>query len=217
MFLTLDYPTSSPFLPSLQVNLFKKELSPTLTKRLGEIILLEEQNILNIPAVQNPNPEWKDWLTQRLYYYNFLNFDYPEVKELKSIISDTYSEYMKAVGLVPPKTYIQCWANVIRNDGKNITPHTHINAHCNAPDDHSYLSGNICIQAEDTRTYYANPFVKEMFIGIQNNAGEMVLFPSYMLHWTDKNLSEKPRLSLAFDLITEEVYNIVDGKNFIEL
>jgi ectoine hydroxylase-related dioxygenase (phytanoyl-CoA dioxygenase family) len=49
---------------------------------------------------------------------------------------------------------------------------------------------------------------------IDNIPGEMILFPSYIVHWTDQNTSKTPRISIAFDIITEEVYNMIDNHNF---
>jgi hypothetical protein len=185
-------------------------LDRKITKRLAEIVLAEENNILNNTSPKNPNDP--KWLTQRLWEYNFLDFDYVEVSFFKDWVKEQYLDYARQVGLPVGKTYIQCWANKIINDGRNIVPHNHTDAHADAPPQYSYLSGNICLQAVDTKTYYASPFDMRMRIGVDNNQGELVLFPSYVMHWTDKNQSEIPRLSLEFDIITEEVYNMIDNK-----
>ena len=45
----------------------------------------------------------------------------------------------------------------------------------------------------------------------------MILFPSFVYHKTSENNSDVPRISIAFDLITEEVNTILKNKNFILL
>lgn len=214
MFFELQFPSKSPFLPNCSINLYRVTLDEALTKRLAEIVLAEEQTILS--STQSRSSEDDNWLTQRLWQYNFLDFDYYEVRQFKEWLKQNYISYMNQVGLSVGKTYIQCWANKIINDGRNIVPHNHTDAHANAPCQYSYLSGNICLQAIDTKTHYANPFDIRMFIGVENKQGEMIFFPSYVMHWTDKNQSEIPRLSLAFDIITEEVYNMIDNRNYRE-
>ena len=211
MFFQLQFPSKSPLLPDCSINLYRVKLDKKITKKLAEIILLEEPNILANTKPQNLNDP--EWLTQRLWEYNFFDFNYVEVSYLRDWLKEQYVDYMRQTGLPIGKTYIQCWANKIINNGRNIVPHNHCDAHANAPCQYSYLSGNICIQAVDTKTYYASPFDMRMRIGIENQEGEMVFFPSYVMHWTDKNTSETPRLSLAFDIITEEVYNMIDNKS----
>jgi hypothetical protein len=144
-----------------------------------------------------------------------LDFNYPEVKEFKQFIKDSYEEYAKSWGYEPDNpVYIQCWANVIRNNGRRITPHNHAGAHADAPHEYSNVSGNICIHAENTNTYYENPFLKYNAIPIKNEIGELVMFPSFITHWTDTNESENPRISIAFDIITQEVYDMIDNHNY---
>ena len=65
-------------------------------------------------------------------------------------------------------------------------------------------------------TYYKNPF-NDSKVGIYNIVGELILFPSHIIHWTDNNNDPEPRISIAFDIITDKVYNMIDNKNFREL
>jgi hypothetical protein len=213
----LNFKSKSPLLPSIDISLHNYQLSEELTKELSEVIVKEESNIL-----QNTTPfdgeRDPTWITARLWQYNFLNFDYPEVKQLKEIISDEYKNYMHAIGVTPEPVYIQCWINILRNNGRIITPHNHASAHTGANEEYSYVSGNISIQTNDTATMFANPFLgRTQFIPVPNNNGEMLLFPSFVVHCTTENKSDTPRYTIAFDIITEHVYNIIQNTNFIKL
>jgi hypothetical protein len=213
MIYDLQYLSKSKYLPSITIRLGKTVLDSDTTAGLSKIVLSEEPNIIKNVRSTDENDD-QEWLTGKLWSYNFLDFDYPEVKTFKSFIKDSYEEYARSWGYEPEPVYVQCWANIIRNNGRRITPHNHASAHSNAPHEYSNVSGNICIQAENTKTYYENPFLKYNSIGIDNLSGELFMFPSHVIHWTDTNESENPRISIAFDLITKEVYNMIDNHNY---
>lgn len=202
-------------MPSHTITCFLSKLDPDLAKRLAEIVAKEEYSIL-VNTVKPYFIEDVSWLTGRLWDYNFLDFDYPEIREFKNFIKEEYLKFSKEVGhTVPNKTYVHCWANVLRKDGRPIAAHHHADGHAGAPQSYSYLSGNVSLQAEGTKTYYENPFT-DASEGIVNVPGDVILFPSNIRHWTDKNESDNLRISLAFDIITEEVYNMVYNKNYRE-
>ncbi len=215
MIFDMVFTSKSYFTPQLTLKMYNASISQNLCYRLRDIIILEEPNILK--SVPPSNPDDPDWMTGRLWNYNFLDLNYKEVRELHQWIKDQYIEYMKQLGKEPDKVYIQCWVNVIRNNGRKIVPHHHADGHSktiNAPQEYSYLSGNLCIQTVDTNTWFQNPFLDKMHINIPNNDGEMIFFPSFITHWTDVNLSEKPRITISFDLITEEFYKLIDNENY---
>ena len=209
----LNFQSKSKYLPSISIRLGKYQLDQQITRKLGNIVLTEEPNIIkNVRSTDDYDDP--TWLTGKLWSYNFLDFQYEEVKQFQQFIKRSYEEYSRSCGYEPEKVYIQCWANVIRNNGRNITAHNHASAHSNAPHEYSYVSGNICIQADNTNTYYENPFLKNNAAAIHNVAGDMFIFPSHIIHWTDTNQSEHPRISIAFDLITQEVYDMIDNHNY---
>lgn len=215
MIFDLEFTSKSYFTPSLKVPMYNAIISQSMTNRLRDIIILEEPNILkNVPPI---NPDDANWMTGRLWNYNFLDLNYNEVRELKQWIKQQYTEYMIQLGQQPEKVYIQCWVNILRNDGRKIVPHHHADGHSitkDAPQEYSYLSGNLCIQTENTSTWFTNPFLDKMYIPVPNIDGEMIFFPSYIVHQTDINRSPNPRITVSFDLITEEFYNLIDGKNY---
>jgi hypothetical protein len=126
---------------------------------------------------------------------------------------------MKSLGIEPEKKiYVQCWANILYNDGRVIDEHNHADAHCNAPFEYCYISGNLSVQTENTNTYFCHPILPRKYrIPVKNINSELILFPSFLIHATDGCITEKPRITISFDIITQEVYNMVDNKNFREL
>lgn len=215
MLFDMVFESKSFFTPSITLKLYNASISQDLNKKLRDIVILEEPNILaNVPPA---NPEDPDWMTGRLWNYNFLDLDYEEVRELKHWIKQQYINYMALLGKQPDKVYIQCWVNIIRNNGRRIVPHHHADGHSSdvdAPQEYSYLSGNLCIQTVDTNTWFQNPFLDKKVIPIPNNDAEMIFFPSFVTHWTDVNKSDMPRITISFDLVTEEFYNRIDNKNY---
>lgn len=215
MLFDMVFESKSYFTPSITIKMYNSSISQDLTNRLRDIVILEEPNILaNVPP---KDPDDADWMTGRLWNYNFLDLDYEEVRQLKSWIKEQYIYYMGLLNHPPEKVYIQCWVNIIRNNGRRIIPHHHADGHSStvdAPQEYSYLSGNLCIQTVETNTWFRNPFLNKKASAIKNIDGEMIFFPSFITHWTDVNKSEKPRITISFDLVTEEFYNQIDNKNY---
>lgn len=223
---SLHFESKSPMLPSIDIKMFLYELSQNHTKSLIDLVLEKEQFVLDntkprsgfYGGIEEHDPTW---MTGRLWFYNFLNFDNSCVHQLEEQIIDGYKRYMESLSLkVEPIIYVQCWMNIIKNDGKRIGKHNHCTGHTEAdnvaPEEYAYVSGNICLQAENTGTYYGSPFTSTNW-RVENSPGDMVLFPSFVWHWTDENTSENPRITLAFDIITPEVYNMTNSPNFKKL
>lgn len=214
MIIDVIYQGKSPVVPYLGLKFHFSTLPDSLVKDLAEIIYLVEPDILkNNKPKADRDPKW---LTAYLWNYNLFNYDYKSLKILKTIIAQEYHQYLKELNIKEEPAYIHGWANILRT-GRDIGKHHHADAHCEAPEEYAHISGNICIHAENTKTHYISPFIRTMSASLQNNIGDIVLFPSWVEHATDKNPSSTPRLSLAFDIITETVYNMVDTKLFVPL
>jgi hypothetical protein len=183
---------------------------------LANIVLKEGSKILKQFPEEGDN---KNWLTSKLWKYNLLDWDYPEIKQLKEFIREQYISLMKDIGREPEKTYIQCWANILNDPKRCIVPHHHADGHAggNVPQFYSYLSGNLCVETHNTHTYFRNPFLDRDVLPIPNVNTEMIMFPSFVVHWTDYNISPQPRITISFDIIKEELYKQIDGKNYREL
>lgn len=213
IFQDLHYTSKSKYLPEITITIGKTRLDDATTSGLANIVLTEEPNIIKNVKSTDPNDD-QTWLTGKLWSYNLMDFDYPEIAVLRNAIKEAYTEYSLFCGNEPETVYIQCWANIIRNNGRRITPHNHAGAHSNAPHEYSYLSGNLCVQVNGTKTYYENPFLRFNGLGIDNINGEMVIFPSHVIHSTDTNTTEIPRITIAFDLITQQVYDMIENYNY---
>jgi hypothetical protein len=210
----LNFPSKSPMLPAFNINLFDVKLDVETTKQLAEVVIAEETNIIN-NVKSTESTDDPTWLTGKLWSYNFLDFDYPCITQFNNFIFDSYKSYMNTIGVdCYEPVYIQCWVNILKNNGRIIQPHNHANAHCDAPYEYSYVSGNISIRVENTSTFFAHPLFKDLVVDIPNKTGELIMFPSFMIHGSSENKSETPRITIAFDIITEEVYNMVDNHNF---
>jgi hypothetical protein len=95
-----------------------------------------------------------------------------------------------------------------------INPHHHAGLHGDSPVEYSYISGNLCLQTENTSTCFSHPISHiDIHREIPNVDGELTLFPSFLSHWTLPNLSHNPRITIAFDIIKEEVFNMIDNTN----
>jgi hypothetical protein len=219
MLIKLNYDSNSPFLPEMQVPLFVNVLDKSRTKALHKVVLEKEKWILeNVEPY--PENDDKSWLTNRLYGYNFLNFtEYPVINEFKEFIRFCYINYCETLNIVPQKTYIQCWANILRNNGRGITEHNHADGHADSPPEYAYVSGTICLNDLNTSTLFRSPLIDKNFQSIRNYAGENIMFPSWVVHKTDENKAPIPRVSIAYDIITQEQYDLAEVKerknNFI--
>jgi hypothetical protein len=213
MIFNLQFGTKSYFTPALNLNLYSSSISEELRSSLADIVLKEERYIIETYPTRHPD---KEWLSGRVWYYNLFDFDYEAIRQLKEHIKNEYISYMKSLNTEPEKVYIQCWANIIRNNGMRMSPHHHADGHSldiNAPQEYSYLSGNLCVQTFNTSTWFQSPFLDKQVIPLNNVDGEIIFFPSFLRHWTDCNESETPRITISFDIVTEPFYEIVKNNS----
>ena len=128
---------------------------------------------------------------------------------IRDSIRDVHDRFLKLLKLEPEKNYyVQCWFNVMRK-GEQIQKHQH------ARSNNYYLSGHICVNVEKTNTYYERPYYKETFASL-NEPGKVTLFPSWLPHWTDKVENDFERITIAFDIRTEESHNnntVIESKD----
>jgi hypothetical protein len=229
MFGALEFKSFSDFVPVINVPVEVNNLGNELTSKLEEIVLIEAPNIANLPVWVNDqgiNPEieqgLEDWLTNRAFEYNLLKYSdkYPELGILKEFIRNELVSYCNNTNNEVKPCYIQLWINILRPHGRFFTRHHH--AHTGRIGDPSrvYVSGHICIKAIDTKTYYCSPFDDNQKIGIPNRPGDTILFPGWVQHDTDQNKSSEPRITLAFDIIQEDLWlegQMDNPSNYIKL
>ena len=133
-----------------------------------------------------------DSLTSRFFHFNVLNWF--NTNQLKKEIRKGYESYTNVKNT---PLFVQCWANVMRK-GDRIRPHVH--THQNISPLHS-LSGHLCVKVDgSTNTYYGGE-------PICNSNGQIVFFPSSIRHWTNTYLGDSERITVAFDIYSEEWFN----------
>lgn len=221
MIVNAHFGSKSPFVPEFDIKMYQSQLDKELVNVIRECALNEEHHILETVKPFPPEASY-DWITNRAYDYNFLNFDdkYPQLSKVKSWIFEQYKTYTKELGIKEEEVYTMCWINIIRNDGRKIEKHHHAQDGSRGLQKYAYVSGHITIQATDTNTYYQNPILDKQYITVKNYEGESTMFPSWVIHWTDENKSNNPRISLAFDIITKEMYDMgemINKEVFIKL
>tara|TARA_A100000171_G_scaffold4694_1_gene3865 strand:- start:65 stop:778 length:714 start_codon:yes stop_codon:yes gene_type:complete len=170
-------------------------------KKCVSFLLKKEKEIINkYPATQDGGTGLSSGLTARYQFYNFLRFKSHALKGLQKHITknikmciDKFNENGKNIPI--NDLWIMCWFNVLRKNEK-IGQHKHrslIDA------EKSFLSGHLTIQAESTSTYYLSVCENQGW-SIENIPGELIIFPTYLPHYTDTTLSKSPRISVAFDV-----------------
>ena len=214
----LVFQGNPPLTPSVTVPGYLAQMQPGLDAELARAVLEEKQGIL----ASTPNPPWgtTSWLSSRFACYNLLNIDREEFRCLESFIRQGYTDYMSSLGIPVEPCYVRAWANSYdRTTGLVWHNHFEAIAGVNGPI-WSHVSGNVSIQTYGTCTWYLSPFLGGVghdafgegydypsdVIGVENRNGECFFFPSWIVHRTEKNQRPEPRITIAFDIITEPAY-----------
>jgi hypothetical protein len=220
--INLNFDSKSPFLPEIKIPFFLTNFPKENLRLMYRAILDKEKWIIENTKPYPPEDDPK-WITNRLYEYNLFQFseEYPVLNDYKKFISESYKQYCSSLNTPASKVYITCWANILRNDGRNITPHNHSDGHADCPEEYAYISGTMCLNDLGTHTSFKSPFSNNMYNDIKNIPGENILFPSWVFHKTDVNTAPIPRVSIAYDIITQEQYDLAQVQerksNFILL
>ena len=149
---------------------------------------------------------------------NLLASDHPAIVWLRDCINRTVADYFRQLGMDYQIDWtLQGWANVNRL-GDYHDPHNH---------PHSYLSGTYYVQTpadraplqtrKDVRpgaiSFYdprgpavnmgairGDPYINPEHT-VQPEAGEILLWPAFLMHFVHPNLSETPRISISFNVV----------------
>jgi hypothetical protein len=217
MMYLFEQKSNNPIAPSWyywisQNNIFTK----SICEEAKSILLFEEQNILEqtVNKVKSDGGTGLglDSITSRYMHYNVLNWKYNFIKILRNEIHKSLDEYLKPYqkNFKCNEYYIKSWFNVLRKE-ELITRHHH------ADHSHTFLGGHLTICTKDTHTYYENPYNNEIF-KIKNNPGDLVLFPNWIKHWTDRYLGDDVRISIAMDITYKDAIDSIPyypGKEFV--
>ena len=169
-------------------------------KNLKSIILSKEKEI-----IEN-NPYTSDWntglgpssMTSRSNCYNILKWE--ECFFLREIIRSSHDNFITTLEYDwEDEIYVQCWSNVLRKS-QHIKQHQHWNS------EYTYIGGHLCLDDYLTNTNYVSPYNRKKYSS-KNKKGKITLFPNWLEHYTDVYEEDDTRVSIAFDIITKEVYN----------
>jgi Putative 2OG-Fe(II) oxygenase len=179
-----------------------------LIDRLAETILAKEEEIISKYPVNSDGGSGLgiNSLTSRFYHYNIFTWEEDCIQDLKNVIVDAYNVLIHNARYPSEEiVWINGWANVLRETQKfNSHQHNH-----SLKD--SFLSGNLCIQADNTITYYENPHSQEQPLAIENKKGDLTLFQSYIPHGTSSHSGNTARITLAFDLYTDRYKKSIEA------
>tara|TARA_R100001086_G_scaffold66259_1_gene30806 strand:+ start:3474 stop:4112 length:639 start_codon:yes stop_codon:yes gene_type:complete len=205
LILNKSKPPQTPFAPQWHYHLGYELISNINFKKIAKIILKKEKHILKKfpPSAKSSVDGYtglgKKSITSRYEYINIFSW-WPEaeIKKLKPIVLNFHSRFLKKLKIKGISDFdLKGWVNVMRK-GERIKAHLHCVDHT------AYLSGHICVQCEDTATYYINPVnqLNEPYTQkIPNKVGQIILFPTCVPHYTDTHLGDKERITIAFDFV----------------
>jgi len=190
-----------------EYHMIEEMLEDVNMEELAKLILIKEKETLKeFPPYDHSQSSdgytqlGKESLTSRSYAYNLLKWNHPEINKLKLAILKAHNQLIKLIKIDrPARIYCHAWANVMRK-GEQIKPHLH-----DATPD-SYVSGHITVQCEASETHYICPVDQinsPSEYKSKNVPGKITLFQSCIPHYTSKHEGDKERISIAFDLITD--------------
>jgi hypothetical protein len=188
------------FAPEWRFDFYETQLDNVkLVEEIRQLILVKEQEIIQAhPTVTHDGGTGlgPDSLTARFPFFNIFNWTEEPIVKFQQYVKDNYYNFLKEVVVEQQSVYIGCWANVMRF-GQRIQPHWHS---CFAD---SYIGGHFIVATENTSTLYQNPHnPNEQFI-FENKPGDLTFFPSYLMHWTNEYFGNSERITIAFDIVTE--------------
>jgi hypothetical protein len=73
----------------------------------------------------------------------------------------------------------------------------------------------MCLSNLNTSTDFRSPFLVKSYQNIKNHVGENILFPAWITHKSDANTTPIPRISIAYDIVTQEQYDLAQWETRI--
>ena len=195
----------------LKSNLPKTDLAPNYKYVILESQLKDTNLILLKDEILNREKQITDGKDISLSRYRFFNNEFwhrPIIKSLENEIKEYVLKYLNYQLLeVPNDLYISAWVNVMRKEQKiDIHQHDHT--------EHSFISGNICVTTQNTKTHYINPYnyftLEKQAHHSDNLPGKVTIFPSTLPHYTDQYEGDKERITIAFDIFVKDHTTITE-------
>jgi hypothetical protein len=193
-------PKNNYFAPEWRFDFYETlNTDHNLIDEIKQLILLKEQEIIKeFPQVVGDGGTGLglNSLTARFRNFNIFTWTEPPIVKLQEWIKGEYTKFLESIPVEEQNVYVGCWANVMRH-GEQIQPHWHS---CFAD---SYLGGHFIVATEFTSTFYQNPFKPNEVFEFVNEPGMLTIFPSHLMHWTNRYSGDRERITIAFDLLPE--------------
>lgn len=169
-----------------------KNLKINEKKTISFLLKKEKELIKKYPI------KYKKYITPSLFNVFSFSDKSKELNEIKKCIRLNIKNFLRHIDINNSYVYILCWFNILRKN-ENMKAHSHEDY---KKAEMSFVSGNLFLSGENSSTVYQTPFTNQN-IEIPNSPGSLILFPSYITHWTI-NRSDKIRASIAFNVYPEE-------------
>jgi hypothetical protein len=177
-------------------NVLSSETCASLSR---EILKREEAILRSSSAVKVAGLD--DGLTTRWLSYNLMTWDLPEIQECRDAIKNAYLHFLKAANLRRWESEISCWANVLRKGEAFKAHHHNFRAR-------PVISATISLTSSKTATCYTFPFQLQNEatndfaeqIQIPTRAGNLIMVPGWVSHFTTPTSEENPRITLGLDI-----------------
>ena len=192
----------TPFSPNYNYFVFENDISNKVD--INEILNYmfdREKELLKDDKNIDKNDGEKKFMTIRYKFFNEKIFKMKYMINLINVLKENIYDYSKILHeKIPENLWIQMWCNILRKE-QSIDIHQH------DASEYSYLSGNLCLQSNNTKTHYINPqnYFKKFNpeYSSENKKGGLTIFPSTIPHCTDSVKDDDIRVSIAFDVMIE--------------
>ena len=199
--------SKSPFAPIFEFTLGIADVSKEINlDKLKKDLLIKEKELIHMypPANDGGTNLGNDSVTTRYPHYTLWQFK--EFSYLKSVIRKHHDIYCKSLNITNDKVFAQAWFNVMRL-GEKIDRHQHNFTQ------YSYLSAHLTVNAEQTYTYYYEPYTQNKWAE-KNENGKLTFFPSWVDHETSRVEKQQERITIALDIVNKVGFeeDIFDNK-----
>lgn len=142
--------------------------------------------------------------------YNIFNEDIKCISDFKTSVKESYRLFAKSYHIeFKEKLWINGWISI-------LTKGNFVKKHCHSTHQNSYLTGFIVLTKNDSYTDFHLPEFEHLddvgIIRIENLEKTIVMFPQWLFHSVSP-VQDDLRISLAFDLFTEDAINYYNENN----
>ena len=182
------------------------------TKVINKFLKLEKDLITKYPAAYDGHTNLPNSVTARHTFYNLFSLKNTgkEIDLIKNFIKLNIKQFLTRMNILDlSDLWIISWLNVLRK-GEKISKHSHYPL---GRAEESFISGHFCVNVLNTNTYYLDVGKTNEF-PVKNEIGQLSLFPSYLVHWSDIQPSNEPRITIAFDVYFKKIF--IRNNDFIK-